>query len=241
MIPIDNEQLFLRIMDSLKNKTPLAVCRYGDGEYLTMTFANDVPFKKHLGAIPSPVQRAGIVSNLYQSFRESDIVGITRHAGGNWTASKNFFKGLANFGVTCDADFHSAFLTDGRLDAIIKQSEKLLLITGHDLKTAFQKKYPHLKEIKQFLITRQPHYFGKTGNPHYPDIFEQTIKSINYCDLKGYLCFTGGGIIGKRYVTECKKQGGTSIDIGSAFDLLAGYRTRGVHGHLTVDQEFKIG
>jgi hypothetical protein len=39
----------------------------------------------------------------------------------------------------------------------------------------------------------------------------------------------GAGIFGKKYCAVAKQHGAVALDLGSAFDILAGKRTRPVH------------
>jgi hypothetical protein len=48
-------------------------------------------------------------------------------------------------------------------------------------------------------------------------------------DLRGKLVLVGAGLFGKVYCHTARQHGAVAIDLGSAFDILAGLNTRPIH------------
>ena len=71
------------------------------------------------------------------------------------------------------------------------------------------------------------------GTSHYA-MFEDVRDRIRQSDLRGTLVLVGAGLFGKVYCQDARNAGAVAIDMGSAFDLLAGVSTRPVHRHLDI-------
>jgi len=63
---------------------------------------------------------------------------------------------------------------------------------------------------------------------HFARAFPAVRKRLA-CDLRGKLVLIGAGLFGKIYCHTVKLNGGVAVDLGSAFDILAGLKTRSVH------------
>ena len=241
----NNNQLQELILDSIKQKKALALCRFNDGEYIC-TQPNHWYYKQlflgQLGYFPSEQHRTEIVNNLLDSINGCDVVGITSNEGDTWKETREFFLSKLNKNQkTCSVDFHHEFLLENKYDEIFKVSKKLLIISGYDLSEQFKLKYPNLEEIKTLQITNAQWMRIGIKVIHYPDIYNNVINEINKMDLTGYLCIIGAGFVGKKYINYCKKQGAVALDVGSTFDRWAGYGTRGPQGlKLSIDATYKI-
>jgi hypothetical protein len=72
-------------------------------------------------------------------------------------------------------------------------------------------------------------FHGPVARPnHYPGIYEQVLSLLKQ-NLAGVLVLVGAGLFGKIYCMEAKKSGAVALDLGSAFDILAGVKTRPIH------------
>jgi len=215
-----------------KFNQPLSVLRFGDGEYYAATspgstdFMNGVPFIKHLGFIPSEIHKREISENIIRACKDADVVCVNENNTPKWLAAKNYFLDIKQRPYYYTADFHSYWLHSNYYDELFQQFDKVLLITGHNLADKLKNKYPHLQQVQQLTIPKQPRYF-KVDKIHYPEEFKKTMDKIETMDLTGTLCLAGAGFIGKPYIIKCAKRGGIALDIGSVFDQWAGFATRG--------------
>lgn len=65
-------------------------------------------------------------------------------------------------------------------------------------------------------------------------LFEDVRAALRNEDLAGTLVLVGAGLFGKVYCQDAKSSGAVAIDLGSAFDLLAGVATRPVHRQINL-------
>lgn len=62
----------------------------------------------------------------------------------------------------------------------------------------------------------------------FSDIFDGILKYVDKLgDLRGWLCWSGAGFVGKPYPVWLADRGCVALDIGSVFDRFAGRITRG--------------
>jgi hypothetical protein len=244
---ISEIELYEIICEKLTNKEPFSVIRCGDGEMFAMKSLDknnvedieNVPFLKHIGYIPEKKDKEIIIKNMETSINNCDILGITNNVGKKWTDTKNFFKELTNYNkVYVSADFHHVWVKDKIIIDLLKNTKELFYISGHDLDERFKK--IGIKNVDKLIIPKQVKYFGNQIINHYPDEYFRIIDEISKKNLSGKLCLVGGGFIGKYYIDLIKKSGGVGVDIGSAFDLIAGFKTRGTRGRLINEDKYII-
>lgn len=240
---INNQELFDIVTKHLKSGTPIAVSRYGDGEHIAVMMSNDIPYIKHLGYVPSNEHKQKMSENIIRSIKESDIICISNNKRKKWNVSKRYFMELANEKLIGDADYHTDFLVSGKLDILLRNSKRLFFISGHDLESNFRNRYCNkhgLENIKKIIIPKQAKYFPNQSRRHYPEVFTDVCAKLKIMNLDGYFCLVGAGFIGKMYMPLIRDAGGVVLDIGSVFDRLAGFLTRGVRGITREDKKFKL-
>lgn len=244
---ISEIELYNIIREKLANQEPFSVIRCGDGEMLAMKSLDkndvedieNVPFLKHIGYIPEKKDKEIIINNIKTSINNCDILGITNNVGKKWTESKNFFKELTNNNKTyVSADFHHFWVENKIIIDLLRKTKKLFYISGHDLDERFEN--IGVEDVDKLIIPKQVKYFGSQKINHYPDEYFRIIDEITKKNLSGKLCLVGGGFIGKYYVDLIKNSGGVGIDIGSAFDLMSGFKTRGTRGKLINENKYII-
>ena len=70
---------------------------------------------------------------------------------------------------------------------------------------------------------------------HYPAIYNDILDFLDQ-DLTKSLVIVGAGVFGKIYCHAAKSSGAVSLDIGSAFDILAGLQSRPVHDSQDIEK-----
>jgi len=115
------------------------------------------------------------------------------------------------------------------LPDIIEECERLIVITGRDgLQDEFRSRFSE-KKLDFYSIPLEGMLRSKTNvSHHFPEPFETMLERLNE-NLSGALVLVGAGIFGKAYCHAAKRQGAVALDIGSAFDILSGLKTRPVH------------
>jgi hypothetical protein len=64
---------------------------------------------------------------------------------------------------------------------------------------------------------------------HFSKVFPIVRQELDQKDLRGKLVLVGAGLFGKVYCHTAKQRGAVAVDLGSAFDVLAGLETRPIH------------
>jgi hypothetical protein len=117
-----------------------------------------------------------------------------------------------------------------RLSDMIAAADAVVVITGRSvLAEAFAARCA--PKPLHFLPIPVEYQFrtGPDRRRHFPECFERILSELAR-DLSGTLCLIGAGIFGKAYCLAAKHAGGVAVDLGSAFDVLAGLNTRPIHG-----------
>lgn len=248
---ISNEELAGRVIDAIGREKPFSVARFGDGELYVVQGANkpvlspplQIPYQKHVGYIPGPELRAQLGQAIRLAASSADCLGVSLNVGEKWRAARNFFSALAGTGAElCSADFHTDWLRTGLLREVATKAKEIVLVTGHKiLRERFEAQFGVPTGI--IPIPLQVKYFGRRKKRrvrHYPDAYMKVLAEIGSRSQKGRVFFVGAGFPGKPYMTAVKAQGGVVVDLGSAFDLLAGFKTRGTKGQRKDWEEFKL-
>lgn len=131
--------------------------------------------------------------------------------------------------IKCSPNFHIHALEGGLLPQIIKPAERIILITGRNIRdefcSSFDKKFVDILLVPQEARTNHRSLSQVTG-PHYPDSYYRIHDKLCSMDLSGALCLYGAGFLGKSYGAAAKRSGAVSVDIGSVFDAWAGVMGR---------------
>jgi hypothetical protein len=114
------------------------------------------------------------------------------------------------------------------IDRLLEASEATVVITGRsELRDAFVSRLG--SRLKAFIsVPVQGFRPSSTLCSHFYSAFPVVCKRLN-TDLRGTLVLVGAGLFGKVYCQVAKEHGAVAIDLGSAFDVLAGLETRPVH------------
>lgn len=129
--------------------------------------------------------------------------------------------------VLTQAWVHVSLLS--RLSRIIEACESLIVITGRnelrdEFGSRFSSKAPEFICIPLEGTQRQ----NKGSSRHFPDHYHDVVQKLDR-PLSGTLVLVGAGLFGKTYCYAARASGAVALDLGSAFDILSGVRTRPVH------------
>jgi len=251
---IQTEEVVRQIIDHLRRGQPYALVRCGDGEANVLNFRHSFKAVKvsrnHLGTELTEVQFREIHSKLVQAFQQANLIGLPygkylESRNGGWSNASSILLRecgyLINQKQACSMNIHLDLLHGGQLGDILRAAKKIVLITPHDLVERFKIRFPHLTKISYIHIGGESLYFPNSNPlPHYPEVFNNTVSQLRQMELEGVLVLVGGGFLGKIYCNVAKDQGGVAVDIGSVFDLLAGYKTRSTRHKLIEDDQYKL-
>jgi hypothetical protein len=239
------------IQDSLSNKKPLLITRFGEGEmrmYESEEQTNWI-LKNMLGYVPDPKIIIEIKNNMELALINSDITGLPSYkkflkeedvmkTDLHFLYKKiyhNFRNIFSRHNVSeldfkfCDVNVHSKFTHSKLFEKLLSNYNDLTIITCRDIENEL-KNYFNIKNIHSYLI---PPEYKYEDNPNskkwnfYPDIHNQIKTDILSNDNTGKLLLYGAGLAGKDLGYYFKKTGGVAFDIGSIFDHWAGKKTRG--------------
>jgi hypothetical protein len=119
---------------------------------------------------------------------------------------------------------------------ILRGTRKLGFIGCHPelperLRTAFG-----AEDVDYFPVPNQVSNTGiRPAPPHYPDVFEKVIQSLNVIG-RGQVVLVAAGVLGKIYCNRVKECGGIALDIGSVADVWMGARARRHHDAAYLDK-----
>ena len=117
----------------------------------------------------------------------------------------------------------------GHLDFLLENAPVVVVITGRpELEAFFCDKLD--KRLSAFITIPVQASDDKSTDRHlhYPKRYNEIMEMLT-TDLRGSLVLIGAGIFGKIYCAAAKRSGGVALDLGSAFDILAGKLTRPAH------------
>jgi hypothetical protein len=141
-----------------------------------------------------------------------------------------------------NAEFRKTVLTSAwvhlglleHLHVLLDNARRVVVITGrHELERLFSEKLKN--RLAAFLpVPVQASDQSSPERPfHYPTRYNEIIEALR-TDLRGTLVLAGAGIFGKKYCATARHNGAVALDLGSAFDLLAGKITRPVHSNRSI-------
>lgn len=250
-ITLSEFDILHKIKQSLLDKTPMLITRFGEGE---MRLFGDIQqsnwiLKNSLGYTPNEEIKSEIRNNLETALIHSDVTGLPSFNGNldentvlrtelhdiykmiYPTFRKIFHKNNIqedNF-VFCDINIHSNFFNNNLFIDLLQNLDELTIITcreiDNDLKSFF-----NIKKINRYIIPPEYRYEEDIDDVQwnfYPNIHHDIKNSILSKDNSGKLLLYGAGVAGKDLGYYFKKSGGVAFDIGSVFDRWAGRLTRG--------------
>jgi hypothetical protein len=174
---------------------------------------------------PAPIDQH--LNAIAQTIESGDIRGALGMIGAFVHADRALRNLELRHTVLTSAWVHLTLLE--HLDRLLDGARRVIVITGRqELAPLFTKKLAG--RLSAFLTI--PLQASDQSSPartfHYPGRYRQIIEALR-TDLHGTLVLVGAGIFGKKYCAVAKQNGGVALDLGSAFDILAGQRTRPVH------------
>lgn len=181
------------------------------------------------------LDRDGQESELEQIPRHVDL-GLIRGALGMLYAREflhnALVRGIFRQRILTSAWIHLALIP--HLPVILSASPAVIVITGRpELKEQFSSRLG--ARLRSFLPVPVEHSRPiSEADSHYRKTFPQVIEGLK-TDLRGALVLVGAGLFGKLYCHVAKQGGAVAVDLGSAFDVLAGQVTRPAHTLIDID------
>lgn len=246
---LTTEQVRDEIVQHLRHRIPWLMMRLGDGEALAfaseghdvMAEKENIPWRKHLGILPSDEEKREWRILTEVSARCADLVGLhptDSTQGKQFGHSGKTLRGMIGplFTRECAANIHLDLMRSGAYADIIRAARGVMLVTGHTVQSsgtplmkAFRKEFMADKGpglLKMLQLPLQSCYFElKTPWNWWTLGMLPQIKEMPR--MPGWLVLFGGGIPGKAVLWALKERGAVIVDIGSVFDRWAGFATRG--------------
>jgi hypothetical protein len=119
------------------------------------------------------------------------------------------------------------------LSEIVSAAKRVVVITGRtELKEHFERRLGG--RLHSFLSVPLEGYRPMSEHEsHYHSAFPRILQALD-TDLRGTLALVGAGFFGKVYCQAAKKAGAVAVDLGSAFDVLAGISSRSIHSKVDI-------
>lgn len=115
-----------------------------------------------------------------------------------------------------------------QIDTLFESASRVLIITGrHELEGKFRARLG--SRLRRFVRVPVQGYIPQSRADSHFAAFEAMRALIRREADAGTLLLIGAGLFGKVYCREGRDRGAVAIDMGSAFDLLAGVATRPIH------------
>lgn len=164
---------------------------------------------------------------IAQTIDGGDIRGAMGMIGAFTQADRAVRNRVYQHVVLTSAWVHLTLLE--HLDRLLDNAQRVIVISGREeLAKVFRDKL-HGRLAAFLAIPLQASDQDLPARSfHYPDRYRQIIDTLA-ADLHGTLVLVGAGPFGKKYCAVAKQHGAVALDLGSAFDILAGKRTRPVH------------
>ena len=118
------------------------------------------------------------------------------------------------------------------LPELLKCAQNVIVITGRsELEGKFRERLGG--KLTDFLrVPVQGFVPADLEESHFPKRYNEVRNILRHRTLEGVLVLVGAGLFGKVYCYDVRKAGGVAVDLGSAFDLLAGVVSRPIHNQV---------
>jgi hypothetical protein len=136
----------------------------------------------------------------------------------------------------CDEETRDTWFTNAwihldlieHLDALVESARRVVVITGRrELEGKFKERLG--SRLYRFVHIPVQGYIPQSLSDSHFEQFEKVRSLIKRDVHSGTLVLVGAGLFGKVYCHDAKRSGAVAVDMGSAFDLLAGVATRPIH------------
>jgi hypothetical protein len=118
-----------------------------------------------------------------------------------------------------------------RLDHLLNAAAAVVVITGRaELEGQFVARLG--SRLREFIAVPVQGFRPPDAlNSHFCHAYPKVRRLLKEMDLRGTLPLVGAGLFGKVYCHDVRESGGVALDLGSAFDVMAGLTTRPIHAH----------
>lgn len=243
-INVSKVEVLQIIKDSLREKRPFLLSRYGEGESRIFHRNDDADggtewiIKNLIGYVPDKIE--DIIEEMELALVNSDITGLPGDIESDFMSSDahvlykdiyGHFRRIFDYrGIDenhikyCSVNIHNGF----DFESLLTNMEQVTIITCRDVSEKM-KSYFNIKDIKWYKIPPEYKYESDKNISwnFYPDVHDYIRDEILAEDNRGKLLLFGAGALGKDLGYYFKKSGGVAFDIGSVFDQWCGKKTRG--------------
>lgn len=234
----------------VRERTPAAVVRFGEGEARLLTaFPDDAKsidiavrkLRRQTGLTFSPKEMFKVKSLLMNALDEADIVGVR--------VSASFSEEHREWGERIAA-LYADRLAEGRRSAhvghcllnsdlrdalpqLLQAQPQVSVVSCRDLGPSLEGEYG-LRDVGVYQVPSQyvvrdvdgPYEAALHDVPIWPDFYRRLRTEITVRD-RGEIFLIGAGLFGKDLCVQIRELGGIALDMGSTLDGLAGKVTRG--------------
>lgn len=240
---ISTYEVASRIKSAIELKVPFSLIRLGDGENSLIGYPEFTQPER----LSHVLQRAfgvksfdeplmsSLISELRASVRSADIIGTydTTHKNPHCSCG---IKQLEYYGLMqpstalTEAGVNLTLHEIGAYQSFLSGISRLGIISCRPVAHIFRENFG-IKDINLYPVPQEHNFervsgnnFLKVNKPHYPEIFNEILRSIIV--EPGQLFFVGAGQLGKIYCSFIKERGGIAVDVGAMFDMWLGLPTR---------------
>jgi hypothetical protein len=255
---LNTQEVANAVLNALTTSVPFSLVRIGDGEGAFLRISNENELEYVNLYARNRRDRAamwfGSDFDIYASgfFEESRLLGdavVTADVVGipypSWIAHE--YKILSITGIStlvnclrfasslescflAAQNIHSDLMMTGCLDAIVRQAERVTVLSCHKslpeaLKSKFSKSEVKFIQIPPEIGSLQAIGASHPRQLHFPDRYREIVDLLREGKCEG-LFLVAGGLLGKIYCKLIKENGGVAIDVGSVADAWVGVKTR---------------
>jgi hypothetical protein len=226
----------------LNDKTRFSLLRMGDGEMiLAYNIKDKVDYfsRKQIGRCLTESELLTVQKDMIESVLNSTVLGLptNKHIIQNplWNELFNYYNNIKKNNPNewvdknySTIDAHFELLNSGDLFEILKNVNKVVIISPRNITEQIKEKFPNITHVEYYSVPGEQTYEVIKNTDI--NIFDKIIEFrdiINSKDRGGELLLFGVGPFGKILGSDFANKNGVSLDLGSVFDLLVGKITRG--------------
>ncbi|MEJ8572059.1 Stf0 family sulfotransferase [Microbaculum marinum] len=234
---LSQKQILQLAGERLRAGKPFSAIRFGDGEGMFLggdgsifpPSARNEAFKVLFGTEAPANAISDLGERMKSAYRDADVVGgpaLEEQTNYRRSRAARVFTQLSlksDTSRSAHSSFHQNIFGSGLLADLIRAARRVVIVTPHPVAGHFRERFG--VDVELIRIPGEAKHLSPSDR-HYPDRFREVCARLRGEDQTGCLALVGAGFCGKVYCGVFKQAGGVAIDVGSAFDELAGFTTR---------------